>query len=331
MTRCIMTADTHLGIYKSSETYHTTTINFFKTVIDTCIRENINTIIHLGDWFDERKFINILTLDVSAIIVEMIEKAGIMLIIIAGNHDTYYKDQIKPTSLSIFKEWKNVTVIDYPCVFDDFTIIPWHTETPEMLEKGGKYLLGHFEINDFDLTPSYKTNKFKFNPSDFSKFEQVITGHFHTPSHKRNITYLGSPYHQTFNDVAGVRGYYIFDNGNLEFIEFTDYPKYVIIDTETKYLPENIKGNFIRLKFLRDYGINENMKIIENVQMLEPLELYPDYSGISITQDIKSEEKHMDIKMKNHKDIFFEYIDKSVVPEHLNKDTMKKMVDSLLK
>ena len=71
------------------------------------------------------------------------------------------------------------------------------------------------------------------------------------------------------------------------------------------------------------------MKFIEKYQMMDPLELYPDFSGISITQDIVMENQE-NIKMMKHKDIFFDYIDKSVIPENLSKNTLKKIVNKLL-
>jgi len=82
------------------------------------------------------------------------------------------------------------------------------------------------------------------NAEDFKKFKHVYSGHFHLPSTKGNITYLGSPFQHTFNDVGSIRGYYIFDDGKLEFIEFTNAPKFYIITTNN--LKENldkIEGN----------------------------------------------------------------------------------------
>lgn len=327
MTRCIMITDTHLGLYKSSETYHNVVKNLFKEVVDNCIRENIDTIIHLGDWFDERKYINTLTLNASSDIEDMLDK--IKLVIVAGNHDTYYKNQIIPTSLKVFKHCKNITVLDYPCMLGDFIILPWKMDLPEYLEKGGKWLLGHFEVNDISLSAKYTTKKFEREISDFKKFEKVFSGHFHTPITKDNITYLGAPFQQDFGDSGGTRGYYIFEDGNLEFISFTNYPKFVIIDTETKINSEMIKGNIIKLKFLKDYGMTENTKIIENIQSFEPLEFYSDFAGISVTQDIMIEDAET-TEVKDNKDIFFEYIDKSEIAPHLNKETMKKIVSNLM-
>ncbi len=327
MTRCIMITDTHLGLYKSSEIYHNVVKNLFKEVIDTCVRENIDTIIHLGDWFDERKYINTLTLNASSEIEDMLGK--INLVIVAGNHDTYYKNQIIPTSLKVFKNCKNITVLDYPCMLGDFTVIPWKMDLPELLEKGGKWLLGHFEVNDISLSAKYTTKKFEREISDFKRFEKVFSGHFHTPIIKENITYLGAPYQQDFGDSGGTRGYYIFEDGKLNFILFTNYPKFVIIDTETKINSEMIKGNIVKLKFLKDYGMTENTKIIENVQSYEPLEFYSDFAGISVTQDIVIEDGEP-TEVRDNKDIFFEYIDKTEIASHLNKEMMKKIVSSLM-
>jgi DNA repair exonuclease SbcCD nuclease subunit len=326
----LIICDTHLGIHKSSDIWHQTTIKLFETIIDECHRRNIYTIIHLGDWFDDRKSLNIKTMSISTQIAEMLK--DFYVLIITGNHDTYYKTSIHPSSLDVFKEYHNFTIVDNPLTINDLKLVPWGCITEEILEKGGKYLLGHFEINTFSATGSYIFNKALYNPSDFNNFDLVLSGHFHTPSRKENIVYLGSPFHMTFNDVGSERGYYIFEDGNMEFIPFTEYPKFVIYDTEKPVVPENIKGNIVKIKFQKDYGTNKNNKLIEDIQMLAPLQLHTDFSGISmveknIVSDIDESES---IKLKDHRNIFHDYIDKVNPPEKIKKTTLKKIIDGML-
>jgi len=326
----LLISDTHLGIHKSSDIWHQSAIKLFKSIIDNCNRKNIKTIIHLGDWFDDRKTLNIKTLSVTIHIMEMLKNFNVIIII--GNHDSYYKTDVYPTSLDVFKEYKNVSVIRETCTIDNITLVPWEKLTPEILKKGGKFLFGHFEINSFYTNEKHIYNKSIFNINDFKNFDLVLSGHFHIPTKKNNIIYLGSPYHMSFNDVNSDRGYYIFDDNNIEFISFTDAPQYVIINSEQEIKSDIITNNIVKLQFLKDYGINENTKIIESIRIHNPLQLYTDFSSISIIEDkVTDFDEIENIKIMDHKDIFFEYINKIEIPEHLKKSVMKQMINKILK
>jgi DNA repair exonuclease SbcCD nuclease subunit len=43
------------------------------------------------------------------------------------------------------------------------------------------------------------------------KFKMVVSGHFHEPSTKGNVNYLGAPCQYTWSDCGGWRGFGIFD------------------------------------------------------------------------------------------------------------------------
>jgi DNA repair exonuclease SbcCD nuclease subunit len=326
----LILCDTHLGVHKSSDIWHQTTIKLFETIVDECNRRNIDTIIHLGDWFDDRKSLNIKTMSVSTQIATMLREFDVF--IITGNHDTYYKTLLYPSSLDVFRKYHNFTIVDSVINTDDFIMAPWDCLTEEILEKGGKNLLGHFEINTFSATNTFTYTKSLYNPSDFSNFELVLSGHFHIPSKKENIVYLGAPFHMTFNDTGSNRGYYIFDDGELEFIPFTEYPKFIVIDTEKPVISEQITGNIVKIKFQKDYGTNKNNKIIEDIQALHPLQLHTDFSGISMVEKnvVSTIDESESIKLKDHRNIFHDYIDKVNPPEKIKKATLKKIIDNML-
>ncbi len=56
--RYLLVTDTHLGLYGDSDEWHAVVRELFKDIVDTCHREDIRTIIHLGDFFHNRKSIN---------------------------------------------------------------------------------------------------------------------------------------------------------------------------------------------------------------------------------------------------------------------------------
>ena len=98
----LLLGDTHLGLYNDSDVWLDVVVNLFDQIQKTCHRENIDKIIHLGDFFHNRKSINTKTQTAAQEIVDNLH--GLDLFIIVGNHDTYYKNKIQPTSLRIFRK-----------------------------------------------------------------------------------------------------------------------------------------------------------------------------------------------------------------------------------
>ena len=112
MSKSILLTDTHIGIKNSNRYFLDLTLNLFKEIIDYCLENNINRIIHLGDWFNNRYSINVLSMQCSIKIIELLEKNNIDIIIIKGNHDQYYKNKSFPHSLILFNTHKNVTIVE---------------------------------------------------------------------------------------------------------------------------------------------------------------------------------------------------------------------------
>lgn len=323
----LLVADTHLGLGDASNMWHGITLKLFQSVVDTCHRKNIDTIIILGDFFTERKYLNIKTLNIALKIGEMLNE--FKTYIITGNHDVFYKDRLVPSSLEVFHKFNNIKIINEPYVLDNMLLLPWQSELPKNITKFDT-VMGHFAINSFYTNDSYVYNsKDGLNISDFKKVKNVLSGHFHNPMKKDNITYLGSPYQQRFGDSDSPRGYYIYDGKNLELIEFKDAPKFIKIYTNEKIIRKNIEGHFVKVIFTRDYGKIQNNRIIENIQLYKPLQLHTDFTKI---QSGTTKEKYVedDIKLKNKNEIMNDYINMSNLPDHIKKLTLKKVIEKLM-
>jgi hypothetical protein len=245
------------------------------------------------------------------------------LIILLGNHDTYYKNKANPTSLKLFRKYKSIQIINYPLAFqDNIYLIPWGCE---IQPTHYKYCMGHFEINGFHMNDTYICKK-GIDESSFDQFKKVFSGHFHTPSKKGKITYLGSPFQQTFHDTNSKRGYYIFEDGNLEFIEFNKYPHFYKMSTD-KIDYSLVNGNIIKLTFNKDYGTEKNEKIIESVSRKEPHQIYVDFSKISYDVENEIEEDVPDII--NHNEILKDYIEKTEKPVNIKDKTLMEIIFKL--
>ena len=75
--------------------------------------------------------------------------------------------------------------------------------------------MGHLELAGFEAHPGYIHSKGE-DPSFFSKFKRVFSGHYHTKSTKGNVTYLGNPYQIYWNDCDDRRGFHLFDTETLK-------------------------------------------------------------------------------------------------------------------
>lgn len=320
--RYVILGDTHLGISKSSDAWHEFAINLFKEIVDLCVLEDIKYIIHTGDFFHERKSINTKTLDKAQEIEHIL--GDIEMLVIVGNHDTFYKDQLNPTSLQVFKDSKNIQVIDEMMAWDNITFVPWGL-LPE--KPVTDYCIGHFEINGFHMNNSILCKR-GINASKLKEFKHVFSGHFHTPSTKGNITYLGAPYAQTFNDLNGIRGYYILDKGELNFIEYLSAPKFIRRTISNIIGREEVEGNIVKLVFDKDHGTTGNAKIVDDIMEFKPFQLHTDFSQI-VDDNNKIREESTSLLLDNM-GIMREYISGKEVPENIKKRTLVDMIEKLV-
>jgi DNA repair exonuclease SbcCD nuclease subunit len=236
----LIVTDTHLGMYSDSDLWLDIVLNFFKYIVKYCIKNDIKEIYHLGDFFDNRKSLNTKTQHIAHRIAKILAmKNDLKVYIIVGNHDCYYKNQIHPNTLELFKQYDHIEIIDEITKKDDILLVPWG-QIPEKAD--AKYCFGHFAIDGFHMNDSTRC-KGGIDAAKFKDFEKVLSGHFHTPSSNRNIVYLGAPYGQDFHDVNGIRGFHTFEDGKLTFIEYEDAPIFRKIYTTAEVLdPEEINS-----------------------------------------------------------------------------------------
>ena len=83
--------DTHFGARGDSLVFHQYFMKFYDEIFFPYLEENnIDTIIHLGDVTDRRKFINYNILDgLRTGFIDRLKKYNTYFIV--GNHDVYYK------------------------------------------------------------------------------------------------------------------------------------------------------------------------------------------------------------------------------------------------
>lgn len=228
--------DTHAGMRGDNKALRAKQEQFYDDVFFPYIDENnITDLIHLGDVFDRRKYVNFETLAWwNRVFMDRLNEREVMCDFIAGNHDTYYKSTNSINSLrELYSQsnyqtmnfyWEEPVVKEYDGV--EICLVPWLA--PDNTEKSltaiketkAPILMGHLELVGFTMQKGHVCDH-GMQSELFSKFHQVYSGHFHTQSKAKNIHYLGAPYQMTWNDHGEVKGFHVFDTETMstEFIE----------------------------------------------------------------------------------------------------------------
>ena len=218
-------SDTHWGARKGSKYLHDYFEKFYDDIFfPTLEKENITTVIHMGDAFDSRKSIDYQSLEwAKRVVFERLKKYDVHMIV--GNHDCYYKNTNNVNSPALLlqtysniKTYSKVTEV----TIDNLKIlfIPWinaenNLETLNAIKVSDSICaMGHLELNGFRAHRGHVMED-GMDGKLFEKFERTFSGHYHTRSDDGRIFYLGNPYEMFWNDVNDTRGFTIFDTETL--------------------------------------------------------------------------------------------------------------------
>ena len=220
--------DQHFGARKSSKFFHDYFKKFYDNVFFPYLKEHkINTIVNMGDTFDNRRNIDISSLEWAKVnYFNPLKEMGITIHTLIGNHDIYYKNTNDVNSVNLLlKEYDNVII--YPETQEiklgrlKILLVPWINQENEKIsidaikKSKAKIVMGHLELNGFQATRGHMMED-GMDINHFNKFEKVYSGHYHTRSTNGKIYYLGNPYEMFWNDVKDDRGFHIFDTETLE-------------------------------------------------------------------------------------------------------------------
>ena len=220
--------DQHFGFKKGSKIW----LDYFQKFYDevffpTLKKEGIDTILDLGDTFDNRKGVDLRSLDwAKSNYFDIIRDNGMKMISIVGNHTAFYKDTNDINTIDLMlREYDNIRIVE-EC--EEITVgglpilfIPWinsenDAKTYQMIQQSTcNVAMGHLELNGFVATHGHVMDV----GADFecyNKFKHVFSGHYHTRSNNGSIYYLGNPYEMFWNDVNDKRGFHIYDTDTLQ-------------------------------------------------------------------------------------------------------------------
>ncbi len=230
--RIAMFTDIHFGARGNSQQHLDDCSNFIDWFIKNCETYEVDAVAFLGDWFESRESIMLHTLQSSHENASKLNKMGIPIYFITGNHDLRYKASREISSTVIFSEFDNFVVVQdemvevdldgHPGVFCPF-FFPDEYGINSAFLNNKKYVFGHFEFKGFVVTGKTVTLDHGPDHALIQKPKFVFSGHFHKRQQSENIVYVGNPFPTNYGDVMDVdRGMCILDTktDKLKFLNF---------------------------------------------------------------------------------------------------------------
>lgn len=335
-SRVAIFSDLHLGVHQNHSFWHDVSMKWCEWFICETNKRNIDTILFLGDYFHYRDEVAVNTLDVGRKLLERL--AGFKVLMIPGNHDSYYKEHSEVNSLNVFNGWSNLVIFNDTAVVEfpgnkTAAFVPWGGD----LDVKTDYLFGHLEINSFKMNKNKLCDKGIDSRDIISKARHVYSGHFHLRDFKKyetgNITYVGNPFEMDFGDSGSSKGIYFLDTstGAVEFVENTQSPKHLKILISkllsgTKLSDVGIEGNIVRLVVDKKIKVDQVEKIIAKITGYRPAFITVDYAVNKDALDIVDGED-CDIAGVNMEDVMKEFIDLLEIDGEVKNRLFEKCID----
>jgi len=339
--------DTHWGVRNDNIAFMDNSKRFLDEVFFPYLdNNNVRTVCHLGDLVDRRKYINMQT--ATRLRIDFLDKLanrGLDVHMIAGNHDTYFKNTNSINALhelvvgkydfKIYDQlprevkFNGTTVLMLPWICDENREVCLHKikTTPAQI------VMGHLELAGFEMHRGSIVSHGD-DRSIFDRFDMVLSGHYHHRSSDGTIHYLGSHAEFTWSDYGDRKGFHILDTKtrNLTFIEnpFTMFDKFWYDDTSILTPSEgwdmrHYAGKIVKVivKNKTDpYMFDRCIEAFEKAGVLE-MQVVEDHLNLSVEvdEDIVNE-------AESTINIFKKYIDQ-VNSANLDKNKLEKTIVEL--
>jgi len=217
--------DTHAGIKNGSDIFLNYAEKFYSELFfPYCLKNDIKKIVHLGDYFDHRRFVNYKVLNRNrSMFLEKLREHGMTMDIIPGNHDCFFKNTNDLCSLveilnhynDCVNVYMNPTVVDYDGM--SMALLPWITtenyaESIKFIETANAPIIGaHLELQGFEMMKGAPSTSHGMDANLFKRYEMVLSGHYHTKSSNGNINYLGVAFEHTWADCNDPKYFHTLD------------------------------------------------------------------------------------------------------------------------
>lgn len=334
----LLVTDTHAGARNESDLFFEYQKRFWTKFFTYAKEHGIVRVIHLGDFFDRRTHVHLKTLSFVRWFEDEAKEAGIeKIFIIPGNHDVLHRNTNEINSPEYCLDPVLFHIINRPTEIEDAVLIPWINssnlqETLNVIEGTKKpWCFGHFDIVGFMMHPgSYSIHG--LDPGIFKKFHGVFSGHYHSPSKKGNIQYLGSPFELTWNDFNDKKYFYVFtmEDGIVESVQNTEsmFFKYFFSKNTLPYTPMTFHGKYLKVvcDTTEEVALAKAWlsSLSPDVQPFDVQLINRAYISVEAESSLSVVESH-----KSDNELFKEFVDSIEGLEEQNKDKVLSSLEKL--
>ncbi len=262
--------DLHFGKKNNERRFNVDCEEFVKWFIEESKNFGAEICIFLGDWHDNRKFINVSTLNFSNTSLQLLNESFDQVFLIIGNHDLFYREKREIHSIEFAKNLKNIKVINDIEIIDDCSFVPWlmKDEVQQVKKIESKFMFGHLEIATFiPNSKAVANDEALLKIDDLQNNDFVFTGHFHSRQIKKNIYYIGNAFPHNFSDNFDTKRGMMFleSNGNFSFKSWPNQPKYFSFEISKLDEYKNLIDENSYVRILLDINLNyeESIKFRE--------------------------------------------------------------------
>jgi len=338
--------DTHCDVRNSADIFLDNQSKFYNdTFFPYCLENNIKQVLHLGDYYDNRKQISVKAINHNRrIFLDPLRDNGMRMDIIPGNHDVYYKNTNNLCSLKEFlgHYMNNIHIIMEPTVLEydglDIGLVPWinnenyHSTVDWLQNTRASIICAHLELNGFDMMRGIKSTS-GMDAALFKRFDMVLSGHFHTKSQRDNIHYLGNQMELTWSDAGDPKYFHVLDTDTRELTPVrntnTLFEKIVYNDRETDYNSQyelkDLSKKFVKVVVAHksDHFVFE--RFLDRIQSQDIYELkiaenFHEFVGENVDDD--------GLSVEDTTELLNTYVDN--VETDLNKDRIKNEMGDLM-
>lgn len=337
--------DSHAGVRNDASVFLDSAKKFYHNILFPRMeREGITKILHLGDILDRRKYVNFVTANRLRVdFMEPIQQKGFSIDHILGNHDVYYKDTNAVSG--VIELFGHST---YPIdiitdvgerVYGNLPIlcVPWITEdnretaTTVIRNSRAKVCMGHLELNGFEMMRGSVMDH-GMDSDLFENFEVTASGHFHHPSQRGHIRYLGAMGQYDWGDNDDPRGFHIFDTETLKFEHvgnpYEMFHKIEYDDTEDQTgllnIPEWIKDTYVKVIVNAKNDpvfFDKFISAIEDMGVVD-LQIEERYINVQIDKTLE-----LAAQSEDTKNIINDYIDYSEI--QVDRSALKRVMNEI--
>lgn len=281
-----------------------------ETFFPTINSAGIDTLLILGDTFDRRKYVNFYSLKrTKEMFFEKLFDLGINVHMLAGNHDTYFKNTNDVNSVDLLlREYGNINVIDTPTEIyvgqHKICMMPWicpenYEDSMALLKNtDASICMGHFEIAGFAMHRGMPSEE-GLNRELFRKFTHTFSGHYHHKSDANDIYYLGNPYELTWQDYNDDRGFHTFDFENKE-LTFHKNPNImfhrIVYDDKTQSIQDIMAKDVSKYTnaYVKVVAVNKTNpylfdQLMNKLYMVNPLDITIVEDALDLTEGVEDD------------------------------------------